>query len=88
MSKLDKAHSRCKIRLETAKEVEEFVSRLNTDGTIDKYFVEDFDCQRRVDARSYLGMIYASSEFAGETYLVNSTEDGKYPKWITDYMIY
>ena len=35
--------TRTKIRLETNKEVTEFVSKLNTDGSIDKYIVEHLD---------------------------------------------
>lgn len=76
------AHVRAKIRLETTLDVANFISRINSDGTIDKYILEDFDGVRRVDARSYLGVMYASAEFGGETYLVNMTEDGKFPSGI------
>jgi len=73
--------TRCKIRLETNKEVTSFVSQLNSDGSIDKYIVEDEEGRHRVNARSYLGMIYASAEFAGNMFLVNETEDGKFPSF-------
>jgi len=76
------AHVRAKMKLETTFDVANFVSKLNSDGTTDKYILEDFDGVRRVDARSYLGVMYASAEFDGETYLVNLTEDGKFPTGI------
>lgn len=88
MLKENKVHSRCKIRLDTVKSVEKFVSKLNSDGTIDKYFLEDFNGDKRVDARSYLGVVYASSDFSGEIYLVNATNDGKYPSFISEFMIF
>ena len=78
--------TRTKIRLETNKEVTTFVQKLNTDGSIDKYIVEDGDGSHRVDARSYLGMLYASAEFAGNMFLVNETEDGKFPSFIYEFM--
>ena len=73
---------RTKIRLETNKEVASFVSQMNSDGSIDKYIVEDENGTHRVSARSFLGMIYASAEFADNMYLVNETEDGKFPTFI------
>ena len=78
--------TRTKIRLETNKDVTSFVTLLNSDGSIDKYIVEDVEGRHRVNARSYLGMLYASAEFAGNMYLVNETEDGKFPTFIYDFM--
>ena len=77
---------RTKIRLETNKDVANFVSKINADGSIDKYVVEDAEGHHRVDARSYLGMLYASAEFAGNMFLVNETEDGKFPSFIYEFM--
>jgi hypothetical protein len=77
---------RTKIRLETNKEVTAFVQQLNTDGSVDKYVVEDINGEHRVNARSYLGMIYASAEFADNMFLVNETEDGKFPRFVHDFM--
>lgn len=77
---------RTKIRLETNKDVANFVSKLNTDGSIDKYVVEDAEGHHRVNARSYLGMLYASAEFAENMFLVNETEDGKFPFFIYEFM--
>ena len=77
---------RARIRLDTVGAVSDFVSRINTDGTINKYTVESKTGKHRVDARSYLGMIYASAEFGGHTYLVNEVEDGKFPHFVYDFM--
>jgi len=77
---------RTKIRLETNKDVANFVSKINADGSIDKYVVEDAEGHHRVNARSYLGMLYASAEFAGNMFLVNETEDGKFPSFIYEFM--
>ena len=78
--------TRTKIRLETNKEVTAFVQKLNADGSIDKYIVEDVEGRHRVNARSYLGMLYASAEFADNMFLVNETEDGKFPSFIYEFM--
>ena len=76
---------RARIRLDTVGEVTEFIRRLNSDGTINKYTVENNDGKHRVDARSYLGMIYASAEFGNQMYLVNETEDGVFPAFINEF---
>ena len=76
---------RAKIRLDTNKAVTAFVQAMNSDGTIDKYIVTDFEGVHSVNARSYLGMIYASAEFGDEMYLINLTEDGKFPHFIDEF---
>ena len=78
--------TRTRIRLETNKDVVDFVSQLNADGSIDKYIVEDEEGNCRVNARSYLGMVYASAEFYGKLYLINETEDGKFPSFIYNFL--
>lgn len=73
-------HVRAMIRLETNREVMDFVQTVNRDGTIDKYFLENFDGSLRVDARSYLGVLYASAEFGADgLYLVNGTTGAQIP---------
>ena len=74
--------TRAKIRLQTSSEVNEFVKELNSDGTINKYIVEDEAGEYRVNARSYLGVLYASAEWGGNFYFVNETEDGAFPQCI------
>lgn len=76
---------RAKIRLNTNKEVMNFVQEMNSDGTINKYIVEDFEGVHRVGARSFLGMMYASSEFNDNMYLVNETMDGYFPSFVDKY---
>ena len=78
--------TRTKIRLETNSEVTNFVRMLNSDGSIDKYIIEDEESTHRVDARSYLGVVYASAEFADNMYLINETEDGKFPGFLYQFM--
>lgn len=87
MSK-NKVHSRCRICIDTPAQAQDFVQKINSDGTIYKYYLENFEGNKRVDARSYLGVIYASSDFEGQIFLVNETEDNKMPSFINDFLIY
>jgi hypothetical protein len=80
-------HSRAHIRVITTAEATQFVSDLNSDGTANKYIIENFDCESRVNARSLLGVIYAMTEHQDEMFLVNLTEDGKFPSIIDKYRI-
>lgn len=75
-------NSRARIRIDTYKEAVEFVSILNKDGTADKYVLENFTGSYIVNARSLLGVVYASGEFDGKIFLVNTTHDGVYPREI------
>ena len=74
--------TRTHIRLNTTEEASRFVSQLNTDGTADKYSIEDFDGVHRANARSLLGVIYAMSDYHDEMYLVNETQNGVYPSFV------
>ena len=78
-------HVRAHIRFDTTKEVANFVGELNSDGSINKYFVENFNGSCRVDARSFLGVLYMFSEYNDNLFLVNDTEDGKFPFFIDKY---
>lgn len=80
-------YSRAHIRLNTAAEANDFVSKLNADGTIDKYIIEDTMGAHRADARSILGVIYALSDFNDEMYLVNTSRDGIYPSFVDNYRV-
>ena len=73
---------RARIRLDTTRAVKEFCEAMNSDGTITRYTVEDYDGVYRVNARSYLGMIAASVDFGEHMYLVNETEDGVFPSFV------
>lgn len=75
---------RAEIQLTTAQDIADFVSVINTDGTPNHYAICNEDGTLYVNARSYLGMLYAATEFE-RLYLVNQTEDGKFPKGIDEY---
>ena len=44
------AHVRAQLSLETAKEVSNFVKDINSDGSVNKYTLENFDGTLRVSA--------------------------------------
>lgn len=75
---------RAEILLTTVHDVDQFVSLINHDGSIDKYILTNAEGDLNVSARSYLGVRYAAAEF-GKLYLVNQTEDGVFPNGIDDY---
>lgn len=79
------AHVRAHILIEGARQAADFVSKLNSDGTTNKFFIESKSGSDRVNARSLLGVIYASTEYPNEMYLVNDTEDGEFPVFINSY---
>jgi hypothetical protein len=79
--------TRTHIRLNTTEEASRFVAQLNTDGTADKYSIEDFDGVHRANARSLLGVIYAMSDFHDEMYLVNETQNGVYPSFVDAFRV-
>lgn len=78
-------HVRAHIRINTTEEATRFVSELNSDGSTNKYVIEDFDCENRINARSLLGVIYAMTEHQDEMFLVNETNDGFFPSFIDKY---
>ena len=79
--------TRAHIRLNTTEEASRFVSQLNTDGTIDKYSIEDFNGVHRANARSLIGVIYAMSDFYDEMFLVNETHNGVYPNFVDAFRV-
>ena len=78
-------HSRAHIRVITTAEAAQFVADINSDGTANKYIIENFDGSNRVNARSLLGVIYAMTEHQDNMFLVNETEDGVFPSCINKY---
>lgn len=78
------AYTRAQLSLDTSAAVNQFVQEMNSDGTVTKYTLEDFDSIHRVSARSLLGVLYASCEF-DKIFLVNETEDGNFPSFIDKY---
>lgn len=81
-------YPRAKIELTTNRRVAEFVQRINSDGSTSKWMLENHNGDCRVDARSFLGVLYASTEWGGEIYFVNATnEDEELPGFIDDFRI-
>ena len=81
------SYSRARIRLNGTKDANEFVKTLNSDGTTDKYTIEDFEGKQRVNARSIIGVIYALTEFNDEMYLLNESSDKELPYFIDKYRV-
>jgi len=81
------SHVRAHILIEGTTQASEFVIKMNSDGTTNKYFIESEDGTDRVNARSLLGVIYASTEYASNMYLVNDTADGEFPSFIDSYRV-
>lgn len=78
-------YTRAQIRLNGDKDALDFVSMLNSDGSAYKYYLENKDGKERVDARSLLGVLYFLSLHNDDTFLVNDTKDGNYPKGVDDF---
>ena len=78
-------HVRAYIFINTTEEASRFVSELNSDGSVNSYFIENFNGTSRVNARSLLGVIYAMTEHQDNMFLVNETEDGIFPSCINKY---
>ena len=81
------SHTRAHIRFNKAKDVEDFIRSINSDGTTNKYILENFDSTHVVDARSYLGVLYFAVDHADDTFLVNLSEEGKIPFFVDKYRI-
>ena len=72
------SHIRAKVKLITQNDAIDFIKAL-CDGKSDFYDLENFDGCQKVNARSILGVLYATGEFPNEIYLVNTTTDGYFP---------
>lgn len=84
---MDIKHTRAHIQLMTMKDIDTFVRVLNSDGTSDRYTIENFNGSLRINARSVNGMIYAAMDFNDELFLVNETHDGIYPNAVNDFRV-
>ena len=79
-------HIRAHVRLNTQNDVMDFIRAL-CDGTSNFYDVENYDGSKCVNARSLLGMLYATAEFPNSLYLVNTTVDGEFRSAIDQFRI-
>lgn len=77
------SYSRAEIIIDKTNDVIDLVKALAAEP--DKYTLENFDASLTVDAKSYLGMLYASADFNSPIYLVNKTNDGHFPAIIDNY---
>lgn len=74
---MNKPHIRAHIRLMTNEDIAKFMAAIsNLDDT---YSIEDFDGIQRANAKSTLGVMYATCDFGNQLYLVNETNDGHFP---------
>ena len=80
-------HIRAHIRLNTMEEVRNFVQRVNSDGSVNKFMIEDFDGKQRVSARSVMGVLYAMTDFNDNMFFVNDSTEGELPSFIDEYRI-
>lgn len=80
-------HVRAHIRLNTTADANDFVTAMNSTGSVDKFIIEDYNRIQRANARSLLGVIYALSDYNDEMYLVNETNDGDFPSFVDKYRI-
>lgn len=72
-------HIRAHLRIVTQSEAVEFINALCDGKIIDRFDLENFESSQRVNARSILGVLYATAEFKDEIYLVNLDNDGSFP---------
>ena len=78
---------RAHIRINTPQEAADFVQKINSDGTTNKYTLVNDTGIYRADARSLLGVIYAMTDFNDNMYFVNETVDGVFPSLIDMYRV-
>lgn len=78
-------HVRAQLKIMSNQDAVQLVSILNSDGTADKYVIEDYEGNHRVSARSLLGVMYMGMEHTEDMFLVNMTNDGKFPSTIDQF---
>ena len=80
-------YSRAHIRLNNTRDANDFVKMINSDGTTNKYIIEDRNGKQRVNARSLIGVIYALTDFNDEMYFLNENSDSELPSFIDKYRV-
>lgn len=78
---------RAHIRLNGVQEASNFVSKINQDGTTNRYIIENYNGTERANARSLFGVVYALSDYSDDMYLVNETDDGNFPSFVDEYRV-
>lgn len=78
-------HVRAHIRLTTQEEITKFMASLS--ALEDSFSIEDFDGVQKANAKSTLGVMYASCDYGEQMYLVNLTNDGYCPAAIDRFRV-
>lgn len=78
-------HVRAHIRLTTQEEITKFMASLS--ALEDSFSIEDFDGIQKANAKSTLGVMYASCDYGEQMYLVNLTNDGYFPSVIDQFRV-
>lgn len=65
--------NKVKIYLQTTNDVIKFINFLNTSGVTENYILESETGKYRVDACSFLGVMYFTTEHRDDTYLIDIT---------------
>lgn len=82
---MNTTHIRAHIRLTTQEEIGRFMACLA--NLEDSYSIEDFDGAQKANAKSTLGVMYASCDYGDQMYLVNVTRDGYFPSAIDEFRV-
>ena len=72
-----KERIRAHIELTTNEEIAKFMAVMA--NLEDTYSLEDFEGVQRANAKSTLGVMYATADYGAQLYLVNDTNDGVFP---------
>lgn len=80
---------RAHIRIPTTEDCRNFVNNINECVNLrgEKIVLQDGGMESQVDARSLLGVIYATCEFGDSLYMVNLTNDGHFPSFVDEYRV-
>lgn len=82
---MNHVHTRAHIRLNNQAEVMRFIQQLSEFS--DKFSIENINADHRTDAKSVLGVMYMTFDYADQMYLVNDTHDGNIPAFVNQYRV-
>lgn len=80
-----KNHLRAHIRMNNQTDAMSLVQALS--DMDDAFYIENLSCTLRVNAKSIVGVMYAMTDYNDETYLVNDTRNGVYPRVVDGFRI-
>ena len=81
------SRTRIRIHLKSGQQVKAFVRDVNFDLYPEQWGLENKEGTLRIAANSFLGVLYASTEWKGDIYLVNFKDKdlNRYPHFIDRY---